>query len=86
MPLGPNLIVDRTSSIMLLENEVKRYGLNANHREMCRFRDRLDQNWLSVGSSIVELVSLTSTMRIRGMPAAWIAVSSYHIANWWECP
>ncbi|KAB5575996.1 Alpha/Beta hydrolase protein [Coniochaeta sp. 2T2.1] len=66
IPLGPTIIVDKTSAIMHLENEQKRYGLYANHREMCRFRDGLDQNWLSVGSSVVELVSLSAPARARG--------------------
>lgn len=56
---------------MHLENEQKRYGLYANHRDMCRFRDGLDQNWLSVGSSVVELVSLSAPARSRGKSQSW---------------
>lgn len=55
---------------MHLGNEQKRYGLYANHREMCRFKDVNDQNWLSVGSSVVELVSLSAPARPRGKPRA----------------
>ncbi|KAH8909121.1 hypothetical protein BR93DRAFT_936666 [Coniochaeta sp. PMI_546] len=54
MPLGPTIIVDKTSAIMHLENEQK--------------RDGLDQNWLSVGSSVVELVSLSAPTRSRDNP------------------
>jgi hypothetical protein len=45
---------------MCLENEVKRYGLNANHRDLCKFRNDFDQNWHAVATSIVELVEMTA--------------------------
>ncbi|KAK0752375.1 hypothetical protein B0T18DRAFT_89581 [Schizothecium vesticola] len=57
---GAHLIVDRTSAVLNLTNEVTRHPLRVAHREMGKFRDAYDQNWIPVASSIVELVLMTT--------------------------
>ncbi|KAK4445427.1 hypothetical protein QBC34DRAFT_384225 [Podospora aff. communis PSN243] len=57
---GAHVIVNNTSAVLNLPNEVIRHPLRVSHREMGKFHNATDQNWLTVSSSIVELVLLTT--------------------------
>ncbi|KHN95717.1 Zinc finger, ZZ-type [Metarhizium album ARSEF 1941] len=58
MPLGPRVIVEQNSAILSMSNEEVVYGLWANHRDLCKYRDADDQNWLPVLTSILDLVAV----------------------------
>jgi hypothetical protein len=57
-------VVSHQSAILQIRNEVKTYGLTANHKEMVRFRNDSDPNWRQVSSSICDLMLLTVGMYI----------------------
>lgn len=54
--------MSRTSATLILPNTTVSYGLNANHRGICRFRDADDQNWYPIRNAIREMVDSTSSL------------------------
>ena len=53
-------IVEQNSVVLSISNEEVTHGLNANHKDMCKFRNFRDMNWHLVRDSILELVTLST--------------------------
>lgn len=59
-------VVEHQSAILQISNEVKTYGLTADHRTMATFRNGVDPNWFPVSSSICELMASTVGKYLAG--------------------